>query len=532
LELLGISLVIMSIIIVAFAAITLTFVYDKYHPGDESAWKNSSAKIPGVRTTSSAGTNHAGTTTQTPSSRNAGTTSGNTNSGTAGTNSITSTTHTCQNTCSPYGSTKCAGSSITYCADFNQDGCLEWGGSVVCSTGCLNENCNAGSVVANVGCRESNPTHNPLTNGNVSDKFGAVAVDYCYNSTTLKQYRCLADNSSSSSLVGCQFGCSNGVCLSSAPAPAPNVVISGCGAGQRAVTNCGYSVGQNALCSGDLISSATLSDFNTCPGYCGNASASCFIQTGLASSPNCKCYSGSASAGSWSVNMGWAGGSCAAGSCVSDGSVVNNNGVISCNNNSNCPIYVPGVGGYCENNNYCTSSRVSTCINPGTTSSYCNATTITHCIACSDGQTCSNGQCVNSVAGCDSYLNSLQTEMNNINYCGSDSDCSTTFPFGGNGFVVYYNKNTDLTRYNKILAAIPSECKPSPIYAINPPFGITMTCTTGKCALVANECNVDSDCPIAYCEDGTAYSQYSGCNNHKCTPINYFVDPCLGHYLY
>jgi hypothetical protein len=44
----------MSAVIVVFAAVALTVIYDVYHPDEKSVWENKSVNIPGIK--SSVGT--------------------------------------------------------------------------------------------------------------------------------------------------------------------------------------------------------------------------------------------------------------------------------------------------------------------------------------------------------------------------------------------------------------------------------------------------------------------------------------------
>ncbi len=43
------------------------------------------------------------------------------------------------------------------------------------------------------------------------------------------------------------------------------------------------------------------------------------------------------------------------------------------------------------------------------------------------------------------------------------------------------------------------------------------------------ECVDDSNCPLGTCADGYKY-QKSACMNYKCMDLNFFADPCMGHY--
>jgi len=371
---LGVSIVIMSVIIVAFAAITLTFIYDKYHPSDESVWQNSSANIPGVRTTS-AGTSHAGTSRAAASAAKSSVSGRNVSSGT---NKTTITPLSCTNECASSGTKKCVESSSLSCGNFDTDSCLEWGGDVDCANGCLNGECKTGAVIAGIGCTESNSAHNVSINGIVTDKYGNSYPDFCYNSTTLKQYRCTTNNLSSFSLIYCPHDCSaDGYCFPNAPiidqgqcnndnnclagstgasycennnvcadsvrnncvnagtaqsycnattiktcnACASERVcsngvctFSGCGDGQKLVTTCAVSYWESVVCSGNLIKSGSFSDYHDCQTYCGSVGAGCFRDGG--SPPICECYSGSVGFG----GLGWGGGDCISAHCISNDS--------------------------------------------------------------------------------------------------------------------------------------------------------------------------------------------------------------------
>ena len=212
-EWLNVTIVVMSVIIVLFSAIALTVIYDSYHPGDEAAKKTN-----GVVNTNSAGTSQSGgTSSGTSGSTNSGVSSGSVGTGTT-TAIRTATTPSCTNACSPVGAKKCSGNYALYCGDFDGNGCYEWGNSVGCTAGCLNGICNAGLTLNSEisRCYESNPTHNLSISGNVTDKYGSIGFDSCYNGTTLRQYRCASDNSSAYSLIYCQHGCDVGACLSGA----------------------------------------------------------------------------------------------------------------------------------------------------------------------------------------------------------------------------------------------------------------------------------------------------------------------------
>jgi hypothetical protein len=352
-EWLNLTIVVMSAVIVVFAAVALTVIYDVYHPDEKSVWENKSVNIPGIKSSGGTGSSGTGPTKinssgGTGSSGNSGAT---TNLGETSTNSVS-----CTNDCSSLGIKKCVGNSSLVCGNFDSDSCLEWGNSVFCSNGCSNGECLSSQFV-NSGCTSSQRL---VTNCGVSLWQSAVcsgsliaSADIssytscqafcgnvsagCYRSTGSYHPSCECYSGNIEAVSGtngwgggnCTGGqCANGVVsfggnsnnVPSNPTPS-NSGISAfptCSAGQKLISSCALNYSQNAKCSGSLINSSSFSSSNDCLNYCGSVGASCYTNTG-SYSPNCKCYDGNISKGSsqsFSEGWGFSGGQCTNGRCV------------------------------------------------------------------------------------------------------------------------------------------------------------------------------------------------------------------------
>ncbi len=161
-----------------------------------------------------------------------------------------------------------------------------------------------------------------------------------------------------------------------------------------------------------------------------------------------------------------------------------NSVLTTCRVNSDCPVEA-NRNKYCINNTVYQDVIHYSCVNPGTTVSYCNAEIQKKKISnCSFGEICSSGQCISQ-------------------NCNSDSDC------GIDGFIgdKFCQNNNIFSNYATFKCNSPGESNSS--------------CTISSTSLLNSSCLSTQMCSNAVCYNISCFSN-SDCNDNN----NYTSDKC------
>ncbi len=128
--------------------------------------------------------------------------------------------------------------------------------------------------------------------------------------------------------------------------------------------------------------------------FSGGTGSYAFTWSGQCSGSNQNCSNSFSTAGTYTSTVSVTSGSQT--QTASCSVVVNTQGSIACNSVSGCPGSGFTGNSTCQGNNIYRNYTQYTCINPGTTSSFCSSSTASQFqFTCSNNQTCSLGSCVN-----------------------------------------------------------------------------------------------------------------------------------------